>query len=238
MVILIPSRYGSTRFPGKPLSKISGKSLIQRVYDNVSSSGFATYVVTDHSKIAEHVENFQGQVLRVDDDVASGSERIALAYQRHLSSEAEYIVNVQGDEPLLTGHRVKELVEFHQNSDFDICTMYRKRDDGGKNNPNIVKIALNELTGRCLYFSRAAIPYVRGDDRPEGPWYQHIGVYCFKKESLLKFFKLKATALEETECLEQLRALENGMTIGALEVTEQLMGVDTPEDVEALEKIL
>lgn len=236
-VILIPARYESSRFPGKPLAKIFSKSMIQRVYENVAQSGYATFVVTDDSRIDEHVKSFGGKVLRVDDRVETGSERIFLAYDRFLKTENyELIVNVQGDEPLLKGAEVKKLIDFHLSSKFDIGTMVKPRmfPDPQFDNPNVVKAVYTPVTGQCLYFSRASIPFDR-DKKGCFDWYQHIGVYSYKKDALIKFQSLKPSVYENLEKLEQLRALENGLQIGAVTTNLNLIGVDVPEDIERVE---
>lgn len=238
-VVLIPARYQSSRFPGKPLAPIAGKSMIERVYTQAARSGFESYVVTDDGRIEEHVKSFGGKVLRVDDDVPSGSERIALAYQRFLKSKAgvEFVVNVQGDEPLLNGEVLKELVSFHQNSTFDVTTLVRprSRSEADWTNPNVVKAVLG-LAGRCSYFSRASVPFER--DGATAPWHQHIGVYCYRVKALEAFVRLPVSPLENLEKLEQLRGLENGLSFGALATGQRLIGVDTPEDIKRVEEAL
>lgn len=240
VVILIPARFQSSRFPGKPLAEIAGVSMIQRVYKNCQESGLATYVVTDHDGIEKHVSEFGGKVLRVDDNVPSGSERIALAYERFLKAEnPDLVINVQGDEPLLKGDVLKELAEFHLASDFAIGTLLRERcvKEEDFKNPNVVKAVYSPVSKQCLYFSRESLPYDRDGGR-EYSWYQHIGVYSYKPQSLSAFVKLPMSKLEDLEKLEQLRALENQMTIGAVLTTQKLMGVDVPEDIKKVEGAL
>ncbi len=239
-VILIPARYESSRFPGKPLSKILGISMIQRVYQNISESGYPTYVVTDDARIDEHVKSFGGKVLRVDDRVETGSERIFLAYDRFLRKEkVDLVVNVQGDEPLLKASEVKRLIEFHAQSSFDMATMVKKRTypDPQFNNPNVVKAIYSEIKGQCLYFSRGSIPFDR-DNKNMFDWFQHIGVYSYKTEALEAFQKLSMSYYESLEKLEQLRALENGLTIGAVATSLNLVGVDVPDDITRVESLL
>ena len=237
-VVLIPARFQSTRFPGKPLAPIAGRSMIERVYTQALAAGFPTFVVTDDERIETAVQAFGGQVLRVDDDVPSGSERIALAYARYLrATPAEFVINVQGDEPLLKGDVLKELVAFHEKSVFDVTTLVRprQRTEADWTNPNVVKAVLG-LTGRCSYFSRASVPFERDGD--SSVWHQHIGVYCYRAEALQRFVALPASPLENLEKLEQLRGMENGMTFGALATTQKLIGVDVPEDVKRVEEAL
>ena len=237
-LILIPARYGSSRFPGKPLAKINNKPMIQHVVENCQESGFDCAVVTDNDEIEKALaQSFK--VVRVDDDVATGSERIALAFKRHFSDQNyEFVINVQGDEPLLKAELLKKLNDFHSKSDYDICTAVRKRNSNEEEflNPNVVKCLLSESDGKCLYFSRASIPFFR--DGQSGDWHQHIGLYSYKTKALEKFVSLEESRLEKAEKLEQLRALENGMTIGAIETDAQLIGVDTPEDIHKIEGVL
>lgn len=240
VVILIPARFASSRFPGKPLALIAGKSMIERVFKNCELSGYPTYVVTDHDGIEKHVKDFGGKVLRIDDDVPSGSERIALAFERHLQSEnPELVINVQGDEPLLKGDVLKELAEFHLASAFDVTTLLRERktsEDDFKN-PNVVKAVYSAASKQCLYFSRQSLPFDR-DGGKDYSWYHHIGVYSYKPKALSAFVKMPLSKLEDLEKLEQLRALENKMTIGAILTSQKLIGVDVPEDVKKVEGAL
>jgi 3-deoxy-manno-octulosonate cytidylyltransferase (CMP-KDO synthetase) len=173
----------------------------------------------------------------VDDDVPSGSERIALAYQRFLEREnAQLVINVQGDEPLLKGEVLKELAQFHLNSSFAITTLLRERRSGEEDfkNPNVVKAVWSDQSKQCFYFSRQSLPYDR-DGGKDFAWYQHIGVYSYRPEALLKFVKLPVSRLEDLEKLEQLRALENGYSIGAILTTQKLIGVDVPDDIKKVE---
>lgn len=240
IVILIPARFASSRFPGKPLTLIAGMSMIQRVFENCSLSGYPSYVVTDDDRIEKHVLGFGGKVLRVDDDVPSGSERIALAYERFLKlQKPDILINVQGDEPLLNGDVLKEIANFHLNSKFDIVTLLRKRSvkEVDFKNPNIVKAVYSFFSKQCLYFSRVSVPY----DREGGKnydWYQHIGVYSYRPEVLSSFVKLPVSPLEDLEKLEQLRALENNMSIGAILTDQTFIGVDAPDDVKKVEGVL
>jgi 3-deoxy-manno-octulosonate cytidylyltransferase (CMP-KDO synthetase) len=237
VVILIPARFASSRFPGKPLAKISGLTMVERVYSNCAASGFPTFVVTDHDEIESEVKKFGGKVLRVDDDVPSGSERIALAYERHCQSmRPDLVMNVQGDEPLLKGDVLIELAEYHLKNSCDIATLVRERKASEEDfkNANVVKAVFVEKSGECLYFSRESLPHDR-DGKNNHTWYHHIGVYSYRPEALAKFVKLPMGKLENLEKLEQLRALENGMKIGAVKTTQKLIGVDVPEDIKKVE---
>lgn len=240
ILILIPARFGSSRFPGKPLAKINNKSMISYVVENCQSTGFDYAVVTDNDEIEAEVKNIGGNVVRVDDEVSTGSERIALALSKYFTDKAyDYIINVQGDEPLLDSQSIKSLGEFHQShQDFDICTVVKERSFLEKDftNPNVVKAAYSTESKECLYFSRSSMPYNR--DEQEGRWHQHIGIYSYKKEALLNFVKLSPSRLEDLEKLEQLRALENKMKIGAMPSQLNLIGVDTPEDIVKIEGVI
>ncbi|MEK6626132.1 MAG: 3-deoxy-manno-octulosonate cytidylyltransferase, partial [Bdellovibrionota bacterium] len=248
IVILIPARFGAMRFPGKPLALIADRPMIQHVYQNLSLSSSSSnkipytvdvYVVTDDERIETAVKQFGGKVLRVDDDVASGSERVFLAYQRFLKGQSPaLIVNVQGDEPLLLLQDLVPLFDFHLNNlknSFDITTLIRprKNDPEGFMNPNRVK-AIVTKDGKCLYFSRCPIPY----GAPNGEWNLHVGVYSYRASALEHFFAMTSSVLERREKLEQLRALEGNLSIGALSIHKELLGVDSPEDISIIEGVL
>jgi len=238
-LVLIPARYESSRFPGKPLVPLLSKSMIRHVFENMLQSSMDVYVVTDNQKIEDHVRSFTDKVLRVDDDVSTGTDRIYLAYQRFFQDQGyDYICNVQGDEPLLQGQTLLELMKFHQQSRFDVTTLIRPVEGHSDdfNDPNIVKSVYDEITGSCLYFSRSPVPYDR--DGKSKCWYQHIGVYLFKASALEEYMGLKKSEIENIEALEQLRALSGGMSIGAIKTKEILIGVDLPKDVIKVEAYL
>ncbi len=251
VLILIPARFASTRFPGKPLVSILGKSMIQRVFENCSISHhqdflFETYVVTDDEKIENHVKTFSSNVVRVDDDVSSGTLRIHLAFKRFFSELAyDLVINVQGDEPLLKRSELTALAQFHLSSTFDIGTLVKKHQnfDSSFLDSNKVKVVMNENSGAVFYFSRAGIPYKRGastdaDNDNNDYWFLHIGVYSYNPKALLLFANATESRLENLEKLEQLRALEIGLSIGAFPITSQIFGVDVPEDVKKVETAL
>lgn len=238
-LILVPARFGSSRFPGKPLAKINNKTMIEYVLNNCAQSGFDYAIVTDNDEIEKKVQEVGGNVVRVDDDVTTGSERIALAFQRFFAKKTyERIINVQGDEPLLDANIIKSIAKAHSNSDFDIYTAVKKRSMSEADflNKNVVKCIKSETTGQCLYFSRCGVPSNQTDD--DANWFQHIGLYSYRPAALMNFVSLKESYYERLERLEQLRALENGMTIGALEIDINLIGVDTPEDIKKVEGVL
>ena len=238
VLILIPARFDSTRFPGKPLAKILGKPMIQWVYERSSNSysdenNVSAYVVTDNLEIKSIVDDFGGNSCLISDETDSGTERIALAVSRHFKEDQfDLIINVQGDEPLITSEVVERLIDFHSKNNFDIATVVKKEAAIG-NDPNRVKAVYCPSSGSCLYFSRANIPHDRDNIGTE--FYAHIGIYSFKPEALQKFCSFDKGFYEKMESLEQLRALENGQTIGAIEVDVNLQGVDTPEDISKVE---
>lgn len=239
-IILVPARFGSTRFPGKPLAEIHGRPMISYVIENCRKSGLDFAIVTDNSNIESVVKAEGAQAIRIDDDVPSGSERIALAYQRYIKNQTyEFIINVQGDEPLLTAEAMQAIADFHaKNKQYSITTLVKSRSttEEDYHNPNVVKCALSESDGKCLYFSRSSLPSNTTGQAQK--WYQHIGIYCYIPAALEKFVELPQSRLEKIERLEQLRALENGMSIGATICNLNLIGVDTPEDIHKIEGAL
>lgn len=236
-LVLIPARHASSRFPGKPLVPLLGKPMIQRVWENVAHF-FDAAVVTDDQRIEDAVNEFGGNVVRVDDDVESGTLRIALAYERFFKEkDYDFIINVQGDEPLLGGEDLERLVQFHRDNKFDVATLIKKETNAQEFlNPNRVKAVYSSATGECHYFSRAPVPHDRNQNDPT--WWLHVGVYSYRPDSLRKACALAVSPLEQRERLEQLRVLENGMRIGAVETKSILLGVDVPEDVAKVEERL
>lgn len=249
VLLLIPARFQSSRFPGKPLVTVSGISMIKRVLTNMSDITdheikFKAFVVTDDDRIEKHVKEFSPNVIRIDDDVNSGTLRIELAYSRFFAKDNwDLIINVQGDEPLLLKEEIIRLAKYHLNSSFDMATLVKKNIgfDTVFRDANKVKAVISEFDGRALYFSRAPIPFKRDIQSTidlNDFWYLHIGVYSYRPEALLKFSRLNESRLENLEKLEQLRALENGLTIGTITTECNLMGIDSPEDVAVVEKML
>lgn len=248
VLILIPARFASTRFPGKPLAKIAGLSMIQRVLQNCSEARaadyeFNSYVVTDDQKVEDHVRSFSPNVVRVDDDVISGTLRIELAYERYFGNlNYDLVINVQGDEPLLEARDLVALAEFHLSSSFDITTLVKKQMGFGADfiDPNKVKVAMSESNSKAFYFSRAPIPFKRDqiENLSSDYWFLHIGVYSYRPGALKVFATAHETRLENLEKLEQLRALEIGLTIGAHKTESTVIGVDRPEDIKRVEEVL
>ncbi|HUF25095.1 MAG TPA: 3-deoxy-manno-octulosonate cytidylyltransferase [Vicinamibacterales bacterium] len=235
-IIVIPARYHSTRLPGKVLSDIAGQPMIERVYRRASQAGASAVVVaTDDERVRDVVEGFGGRALMTSERHQSGTDRLAEAI-RFL--EADIIVNVQADEPLIEPAMIDEAVAaLGASAEVAIGTLRKAIDDNADlANPNVVKVAAAP-DGRALYFSRAPIPYAR-DGRRTGPAWRHIGIYAYRREALLTLAALPPAPLEQTESLEQLRALEHGFIIQTRETTYDTIGVDTPEDLERVRRLM
>lgn len=243
IIAVIPARYASSRFPGKPLADILGKPMIKWVYENAMSSKLIddVYVATDDERIFNVVKNFGGNVIMTPSEIPTGTDRIAYAIQ---NISADIIVNIQGDEPLISGDMIDSAIEpFLKENDIDISTLAVKITDVETLfNPNVVKVVFDPKNF-ALYFSRSPIPFCR-DARTRDEWlklgvyYKHIGIYVYKRNSLFKFVNFKASKLEELEKLEQLRAIENGMRIKVVITDKDTVGVDTPFDIENVISIL
>jgi 3-deoxy-manno-octulosonate cytidylyltransferase (CMP-KDO synthetase) len=239
--IVLPARYQSTRFPGKPLAVISGKPLIQWVYERargVAGSG-RVVVATDHDGIAAAVRDFGGEAVITTGDHRTGTDRVAEVARK---LDADIIVNLQGDEPVFPAGLVEQMVAaVESDASIDIATAcHAIVDENEFNNPNIVKVVVG-AKGRALYFSRSPIPHRLGEKngmKPEAIGYRHVGIYVFRRESLIRFSELPPTPLELSESLEQLRALENDMVIRVVRTTQFTVGVDVPGDVKNVEKAL
>jgi 3-deoxy-manno-octulosonate cytidylyltransferase (CMP-KDO synthetase) len=231
-VIVIPARWASTRFPGKPLAQIAGTSLIQRVYDRAvrSQRASAVYVATDDDRIEQHVRGFGGRVLRPEGDFQTGTDRIAAALR--LSGDAyDVVVNVQGDEPLIDIGNVDELVDLLARNATEMATMACPLStDEEFETRDVVKVVIDGQSN-ALYFSRAPIGSRETALR-------HIGVYAYRREALERFVSLPQSPLERAESLEQLRALQQGFKIAVLETAKPHLGVDRPEDVARVESEL
>ena len=235
--IIIPSRYASTRLHAKPLIEVEGKPIIQWVYEKASAVKQADDVIvaTDHEAIYNCVKSFGGHVEMTRDDHKCGSDRIAEVASRH--PEMEYIINLQGDEPMITPESIDNVITALKTSDnADIATLLRVIEDKEEaENPNLVKCVIDN-NNFALYFSRSKIPYERNVG--EGVFYGHIGLYGYKREALFKMTSLPQTMLEKAESLEQLRALQSGMRIITSVVNFKPIGIDTKEDVEEFKKAL
>lgn len=238
-VIVIPARYGSTRFPGKPLVEIAGVSLIRRVYERsiASTRTAAVYVATDDDRIADHVRGFGGRVVQPAGDYQSGTDRIAAAIREIESHEAttfDQVVNVQGDEPLIDIGNVDRLIDALQSdASLQIATLAAPiATDEEFASRDVVKV-VTATNGNALYFSRAPIPFATRELAR-----RHIGVYAYQRASLDAFVRYAPSPLERAESLEQLRALQNGFTIRVIDTTSPHLGVDRPEDVASVEREL
>jgi 3-deoxy-manno-octulosonate cytidylyltransferase (CMP-KDO synthetase) len=228
---VIPARYASVRFPGKPLVKIGGKSMIERVYRQVAKVAAIDEVIvaTDDERIARHVEEFGGIVRMTSADHPSGTDRVG---EVAAQSTARYLINVQGDEPFISPRQIEQLCECLRQPKVEIATLLREAKAEEVTSPHLVK-AVRDEAGRALYFSRSLIPF----PRKEGmlPYYQHLGIYGFRRETLLKLIKLPVAPLEQAEGLEQLRWLSHGYTIQTALTDLQSISIDTPEDLQQAE---
>ncbi len=227
---IIPARYASTRFPGKPLAKETGKYLIEHVYEQVSKAKSldSVLIATDDVRIAEACESFGGVYEMTRDDHQCGTDRLAEVAEKR--PEIELIVNVQGDEPEIDPGSIDLLVDLIRNDELvDIATLCAVIENEREvTDPNVVKVVLDKKS-HALYFSRSTIPYNRDGADWQGMYRKHLGIYAYRRDALLKFSKLAQTPLEMSEKLEQLRALENGFTIAVGEVKHTAVGIDTPE---------
>ena len=231
--IIIPARYGSTRLQGKPLIKVQDKPIIQWVWEKAKQAEFADRVIiaTDNEKIFETAKNFDAEVEMTLATHKSGSDRIAEVVKRH--SEISYIVNLQGDEPLIKPESIDKIISGIKDG-ADMSTLIRILDDEKDiQNPNCVK-CVTDNNGFALYFSRSPIPYER--NKNVAKTYGHLGIYGYTREALLKMTELEQSDLEKAESLEQLRALQNGMKIKTFVVDFKPIGIDTKEDLEAFKQ--
>lgn len=240
VVGIIPARYASTRFPGKPLVIIGGKPMIQRVYERVSEVLDTVIVATDDERIAAAVENFGGKVILTRPDHPSGTDRCYEAYTR-LNEDFDIVINIQGDEPFIHPSQLEALIDCFESERVEIATLVRRitPEEGTEflKSPNHPKVVMN-ARGEALLFSRSVIPFLRGvpedDYLQQGDFYAHIGIYAFRAPVLREIVSLKPSRLEKAESLEQLRWLENGYTIRCGITTHRSIGIDTPEDLEKL----
>ena len=238
IVAVIPARYASTRLPGKALADLGGRPMIEHVYRRVSLARVLSDVIvaTDDLRIATRVSDFGGKVRLTKATHETGTDRLA---EVAASLDCDVVVNVQGDEPLVDPRAIEELVApFAGDPSVQMTTLFRRIHDTAElNNPNITKVVVDR-GGFALYFSRAPIPYLRD---PRGGWpplYRHIGLYAYRRSALLVLASLEPTPLERAESLEQLRALEHGIRIKAVETQYESFGVDTAEDLEQVRRLL
>lgn len=234
--IIIPARYDSTRLKGKPLIEVKDKPIIQWVWEKAVMTNLADRVIiaTDNEKIYETALAFGAEAEMTLDTHTSGSDRIAEVVERH--PEISYVVNLQGDEPLITPESIDEVIKGVKDDGADISTLIRiLQDKKDIENPNCVK-CVRDNNGYALYFSRSKIPYERNEGYAK--IYGHLGIYGYKREALLKMTQLEQSPLELAESLEQLRALQAGMRIKTFVVDFVPVGIDTPNDLRQFEEII
>jgi len=238
VLAVIPARYTSTRFPGKPLVLIAGKPMIQHVYERVScvSRIDSVLVATDDERIRAVVADFGGEAVLTSPDHQTGTDRIVEAIE---GRDAEWVLNVQGDEPAIDGNDLSRLIETAQATpDTQAATLVFRLSDPAKiADPNIVK-AVVAPGGHALYFSRSPIPFPRKVSEVSPAIWRHLGVYLFRREFLVRFHAWPQTPLEQTEQLEQLRILEHGEKLLCVEAQHEGVGVDVPEDLPNAEEFL
>jgi 3-deoxy-manno-octulosonate cytidylyltransferase (CMP-KDO synthetase) len=241
---IIPARYASTRFPAKPLALLGGKPMIQHVYERVSCVLDDVVVATDNQRIYDAVVRFGGRAVMTSPDHRTGTDRCLEAYQ-NFGVEADVVINVQGDEPFIAEEQILALMQCFENPQTDIATLIKPFPTTTTyetlSNPNTPKVIVNPQ-GQALYFSRSVIPYLRGKEKDDWTslhtYYKHIGIYAYRIEALRKVTQLQQTSLELAESLEQLRWLENGLTIQTAITNIETIGIDTPEDLQKAEKYL
>lgn len=238
VVGIIPARYASTRFPGKPLIDIGGKSMIQRVYEQCLKAESLTKVVvaTDDKRIYEHVLSFGGEVALTSEHHQSGTDRCAEVVNS-LPTEFDVVINIQGDEPFIAPEQINLLVSAFGLPKVQIASLKKAIQlEEDIRNPNVVKVVTN-IYDEAIYFSRSAIPYRRNPEA-DIKYYKHIGIYGYTVDVLKKITNLPIGQLEKAESLEQLRWLEQGYSITLKETNIETIAVDTPADLVAVEKIL
>ena len=238
---IIPARYASTRFPGKPLAVLGGKPVIQRVYEQVADVLDEAYVATDDERIQKAVETFGGRVVMTRTDHKSGTDRIEEAAEK-IGTNADVIINVQGDEPFIQRSQLETVKALFDDPNTQIATLGKRFESiEAAENPNSPKI-VTDIHGYALYFSRSIIPYIRGKEREQWlesfPFLKHIGLYAYRREVLAEITKLPQSPLELAESLEQLRWLQNGYRIKVGLTDIETVGIDTPEDLKRAEAFL
>ena len=238
---IIPARYASTRFPGKPLAMLGGKTVIERVYQQVSAVFDEDCVATDDDRILQAVEAFGGKAVMTSPNHRSGTDRLQEAVEK-TGTTADVVVNVQGDEPFIHPSQLRSLCQCFDNPATQIATLGKRFSDmEAVDSPNSPKIVVDNQ-GFALYFSRSVIPFVRGVDHGEWlghyPFLKHIGLYAYRREVLREVTLLPPSSLEVAESLEQLRWLQNGYRIRVAETDIETVGIDTPEDLARAERYL
>lgn len=233
---VIPARYASTRFPGKPLAMLGDKTVIRRVYERVAECLDAAYVATDDERIFSHVQSWGGNVVMTSANHRSGTDRIEEAIER-IGGDYDVVINIQGDEPFIDKSQIMTICHCFDDETTQIATLgiRFKRDFDVISNPNSPKIVVDN-NGFAMYFSRSVVPFIRGKEHGEWaeayPFMKHIGLYAYRRNVLKEITSLPQSSLEIAESLEQLRWLQNGYKIKVGETTVETIGIDTPEDLE------
>lgn len=242
---IIPARYASTRFPGKPLAMLGGKMVIERVYRQVEGVFDAVVVATDDERIEKAVKSFGGNVVMTSTSHRSGTDRCYEALQKVGADKFDVVVNIQGDEPFIQPSQLQAIKGCFDDETTDIATLVKPftKKDGwdALKNPNSPKVVINKNM-EAMYFSRSVIPFFRGKDNDEWlenhTYYKHIGLYAYRRQVLAEITALQQGELEKVESLEQLRWLENGYTIKVATTDVETIGIDTPEDLQRAEEFL
>lgn len=241
---IIPARYASQRFPGKPLAILGGKTVIQRVYEQVGKVLDDVYVATDDDRIKNTVEGFGGKAIMTSPDHKSGTDRIEEAVEK-IGGDFDVVINIQGDEPFIHESQIKELCACFDDADTQIATLGKpftaEMGMEALENPNSPKIVVDNR-GYAMYFSRSVIPYIRNTRREEWigqfPYLKHIGLYAYRRDVLRQVTQLPQSSLEIAESLEQLRWLQNGYKIKVGLTDVETVGIDTPDDLQRAETYL
>lgn len=238
---IIPARYASSRFPGKPLAILGGKMVIERVYMQVKEALKDVYVATDDERIYKAVKSFHGNVIMTNNKHKSGTDRICEAIDK-IGEKYDVVINIQGDEPFIQASQIKTVIDCFDDSQTQIATLGKRFDKiEDVQNPNSPKIVLDN-NNYAMYFSRSPIPFIRGKETKEWfanfPFLKHIGLYAYKTEVLKEISKLQQSPLEIAESLEQLRWLQNGYKIKVGITDIETIGIDTPEDLQKAEIFL
>jgi 3-deoxy-manno-octulosonate cytidylyltransferase (CMP-KDO synthetase) len=238
IVGIIPSRYASTRFPAKPLVGIEGKTMIQRVYEQASKAHNLSRVIvaTDDQRIFDHVKEFGGDVMMTSAEHQTGTDRCAEVLAQ--LNSVDVVINIQGDEPFIDPEQIDQVAELFQRAETQIGSLVKEIEDAEDLFSDTVVKVVRSKTDQAIYFSRAAIPFIKGVEKKDwmksATYYKHIGIYGYRAYVLESISKLPQTDLEKSESLEQLRWLENGFTIQLAETEHESNSVDTPEDLDRL----
>ncbi len=243
IIAIIPARYASTRFPGKPLIDIKGKTMIRRVYDIVKDLIDDVIIATDDSRIADEIARFNGKFVMTSNTHKSGTDRCAealLLFEQNTGKQFDAVINIQGDEPFIEEEHIKKIIELIQKPDAQIASLVKKIDlNEDIFNPDKPKVIIDK-NNFAIYFSRSAIPFIR--DSKKETWhlkhifYKHIGIYAYKSDILQKITKLEQSSLEKSESLEQNRWIENGYKIALNYTNKESVSIDTKEDLDNILK--